>query len=439
MKTYSLIGIGIGPFNLGLAALAEPITEINSLFFDQSESFDWHPGLMLPNATLQVPFMADLVTLADPTNKYSFLNYCKQTNRLYPFYIRENFNVLRKEYNFYCQWVATQLSNVRFGHEVIAIAYNNNLYEVTVRRGKTGKPETYYAEKLALGTGTQPYMPAFVDRSQTPHVIHTSQYLQHQKQLQQSGSVAVIGSGQSAAEIFQDLLPYTQQGLQLNWFTRSPRFYPMEYSKLTLELTSPEYVDYFYNLPDEKRKKLLTKQNALYKGINYDLINDIFDQLYEMSVDNSSLHVNIRSNMRLENITPAEEDSVYDLLFTETEQQEPYQCQASYVVLATGYKYKEPAFLQGIANRINRQPDGLFQVQRDYTIDVNDNELFVQNAELHTHGFVTPDLGMGAYRNAHIINKITGREVYQIEKRIAFQTFGTTKAEQLAPVYSNTI
>jgi lysine N6-hydroxylase len=439
MKIYSLIGIGIGPFNLGLAALTEPITDINSLFFDQSESFDWHPGLMLPNATLQVPFMADLVTLADPTNKYSFLNYCKQTTRLYPFYIRENFNVLRKEYNFYCQWVATQLSNVRFGHEVIAIEYNNNLYEITVRRGKTGKPEIYYAERLVLGTGTQPYMPAFIDRSQTTNVIHTSQYLQHKKHLQESSSVAVIGSGQSAAEIFHDLLPYTQEGLQLNWFTRSPRFYPMEYSKLTLELTSPEYVDYFYNLPDEKRKKLLTKQNALYKGINYDLINDIYDQLYEMSVDNTTLPVNIRSNMRLENITPAEEDGAYDLLFTETEQQKPYQCQANYIVLATGYKYKEPAFLQGIANRINRQPEGLFQVQRDYTIDVNDNEIYVQNAELHTHGFVTPDLGMGAYRNAHIINKVMGREVYQIEKRIAFQTFGTTKAEQLAPVYSNTI
>jgi lysine N6-hydroxylase len=428
MKIYSLIGIGIGPFNLGLAALTEPITDISTLFFDQSDSFDWHPGLMLPNATLQVPFMADLVTLADPTNKYSFLNFCKQTGRLYPFYIRENFNVLRKEYNCYCQWVATQLSNVRFGHEVVAIAYNNNLYEVTVRRSKTGKAETYYAQRLVLGTGTQPYIPAFIDVSQTPHVIHTSQYLLHKKELQESDSVAVIGSGQSAAEIFQDLLPYTQQGMQLSWFTRSPRFYPMEYSKLTLELTSPEYVDYFYNLPEEKRKKLLSKQNALYKGINYDLINDIFDQLYEMSVDNTSLPVNIRSNMRLENITPADEDGAYDLLFTETEQQEPYQCQAGYVVLATGYKYREPAFLQGIANRINRQPDGLFEVQRDYTIDVNDNEIFVQNAELHTHGFVTPDLGMCAYRNAHIINKVTGREVYHIEKRIAFQTFGTTKA-----------
>jgi lysine N6-hydroxylase len=427
-QTYLLIGIGIGPFNLGLAALIEPVAGVSALFFDQSESFDWHPGLMLPNATLQVPFMADLVTLADPTNKYSFLNFCKQTGRIYPFYIRENFNILRKEYNCYCQWVATQLSNVRFAHEVIAIGYANNLYEVTVRRSKSGKTETYYAEKLALGTGTQPYMPAFIDRNKLPDVIHTAEYLLHKQKLFNSGSVAVIGSGQSAAEIFQDLLPATQQGLQLSWFTRSPRFYPMEYSKLTLELTSPEYIDYFYNLPEERRKKLLSKQNGLYKGINYDLINDIFDQLYEMSVDNVSLPVNIRSNMRLENILPGE-DNLYDLHFTETEQQELYQCQANYIVLATGYKYKEPAFLQGIAERINRQPDGLFQVQRDYTIDVNGEELFVQNAELHTHGFVTPDLGMGAYRNAHIINKVTGREVYHIEKRIAFQTFGTAKEE----------
>ena len=169
-QPYSLIGIGLGPFNLGLAALIEPVAGVNALFFDQSESFDWHPGLMLPNATLQVPFMADLVTLADPTSKYSFLNYCKQTGRLYPFYIRENFNILRKEYNCYCQWVAMQLSNCRFGHEVIAINYVNELYEVTVRRPKSSKPEMFYAERLALGTGTQPYILAFID--QLPGVIH---------------------------------------------------------------------------------------------------------------------------------------------------------------------------------------------------------------------------------------------------------------------------
>ncbi|QEC71248.1 hypothetical protein FSB73_05735 [Arachidicoccus ginsenosidivorans] len=72
---YDVIGIGIGPFNLGLAALIQTNTSINSLFIDQNESFNWHQGMMLKGTKLQVPFHADLVTLADPRNKYSFLSY----------------------------------------------------------------------------------------------------------------------------------------------------------------------------------------------------------------------------------------------------------------------------------------------------------------------------------------------------------------------------
>ncbi len=114
-KIYDIIGIGIGPFNLGLAALLEPVESISALFLDQAEGFDWHPGLMLDNATLQVPFMADLVTMADPKSKYSFLNFLKETDRLYKFYIREDFFILRKEYNLYCQWAADQLQSCLFG------------------------------------------------------------------------------------------------------------------------------------------------------------------------------------------------------------------------------------------------------------------------------------------------------------------------------------
>jgi len=56
----------------------------------------------------------------------------------------------------------------------------------------------------------------------------------------------------------------------------------------------------------------------------------------------------------------------------------------------------------------------------------------VQNVELHTHGFVTPDLGMACYRNAWLIKEITGVEHYPIEDKIAFQQFAvpnTTRKE----------
>ena len=39
------------------------------------------------------------MTLADPTSPYSFLQYLKETGRLYPFYIRETLFPLRTEYD----------------------------------------------------------------------------------------------------------------------------------------------------------------------------------------------------------------------------------------------------------------------------------------------------------------------------------------------------
>ncbi|MNY75299.1 hypothetical protein D3C86_2145410 [compost metagenome] len=40
---------------------------------------------------------------------------------------------------------------------------------------------------------------------------------------------------------------------------------------------------------------------------------------------------------------------------------------------------------------------------------------------------------MGAYRNSCIINQLAGREIYKVEKRIAFQEFGVQKTESEQP------
>ena len=76
---HDLIGVGIGPFNLGLAALSAPVPELDGLFLDEHEEFSWHPGMLIEGTTLQVPFLADLVTMADPTSPYSYLAYLKAT------------------------------------------------------------------------------------------------------------------------------------------------------------------------------------------------------------------------------------------------------------------------------------------------------------------------------------------------------------------------
>ena len=98
---YDIIGIGLGPSNLGLAALLKEVPYIDGLFFEEKETFSWHPGLLLEETTLQVPFMADLVTMANPKSEFTYLNYLKTTGKLYLFFSYNEFTIPRLEYNHY--------------------------------------------------------------------------------------------------------------------------------------------------------------------------------------------------------------------------------------------------------------------------------------------------------------------------------------------------
>jgi lysine N6-hydroxylase len=427
-RIFDFAGIGVGPFNLGLAALSDPVDGLDGVFLEQRESFDWHPGMMLEPAHLQVPFMADLVTLADPTSPYSFLNFLKQTGRLYRFYIRENFYPLRAEYNQYCQWVAGQLRSVRFNTAVLEITYDAGVYRLSVE-GPDG-PEVLLARRLVLGTGTSPYVPAscdgMVDAATNGGglVLHNADYLSRKSELQAKRSITIVGSGQSAAEIYYELLQdMDTYGYQLNWVTRSGRFFPLEYTKLTLEMTSPEYVDYFHGLPQDQRDGLIKSQKNLYKGINSELIDAIYDLLYTKSLS-GMVDTQLLTHSSLTGAAWDPAAGSHRLHLRHEEQGSDYVLDSEAVVLATGYTYREPEFLAGIQGRIARDTAGRFAVARNYSTGVEPGEIFVQNAELHTHGFVTPDLGMAAYRNSCILREITGREVYPVERNIAFQQFG---------------
>ncbi|MEM6831611.1 MAG: SidA/IucD/PvdA family monooxygenase, partial [Bacteroidota bacterium] len=283
--------------------------------------------------------------------------------------------------------------------------------------------------KLVLGTGTSPAVPLCC-KDLKDKAVHSSRYLYKKEELSTKDSITIMGGGQSAAEIYYDLLQSLETGYQLNWITRSPRFFPLEYSKLTLEMTSPEYVDYFYGLSQNKRDRLLSDQKNLYKGINQDLINDIFDLLYTKRLSGHT-NVQLRTNSELKQASFDQDTETFNLHIHQVEEGKHYRHATKALVLATGYGYNEPTFISGIDDRIARDDEGRFQVNRNYSIDKGENEFFVQNAELHTHGFVTPDLGMGCYRNAHIIKSITGVAHYPIETRIAFQQFEVTNDEEI--------
>ncbi|MFI0268294.1 lysine N(6)-hydroxylase/L-ornithine N(5)-oxygenase family protein [Streptomyces luteogriseus] len=413
--THDFVGIGLGPFNLGLACLTEPIDELDGVFLESKPDFEWHAGMFLDGAHLQTPFMSDLVTLADPTSPYSFLNYLKEKGRLYSFYIRENFYPLRVEYDDYCRWAAGKLSSIRFGTTVAEVTYEDELYVVRTTAG-----DTYRAPRLVLGTGTPPHIPEAC-QGLGGDFLHNSRYLDSKAELQKKDSITLVGSGQSAAEIYYDLLSEIDvHGYRLNWVTRSPRFFPLEYTKLTLEMTSPEYVDYFRELPEATRYRLTAEQKGLFKGIDGDLVNEIFDLLYQKNLG-GPVPTRLLTNCALN--SARYENGTYTLGFRQEEQGKDFELDSQGLVLATGYKYAEPEFLAPVKDRLVYDAQGNFDVARNYAIDVTGRGVFLQNGGVHTHSITSPDLGMGPYRNAYIIRELLGSEYYPVEKSIAFQEF----------------
>ncbi|HET7118869.1 MAG TPA: SidA/IucD/PvdA family monooxygenase, partial [Hanamia sp.] len=319
---------------------------------------------------------------------------------------------------------ASQLHNLQFNCLVSSVIYDyeKQCYELQITNGN--EQTKCYAKHVVCGIGTEPFIPSFCSKFLGKTVFHSSSYLCQKENLAQKNSVVVIGSGQSAAEIFFDLLQKVSgdSQKQLSWVTRSKGFFPMDYSKLALELTSPDYIKHFYHLQEHKKTEVLQSQSMLYKGINFSLIDRIYDRMYELAEDFGEIPVRLLTNTELRNVT--QKNGKYLLDFFHLHQEKHYQQSADIVIFATGYQNTFPDFFAPVKERICWKDNGDLDIAFNYSIDVNGSEIFVQNAELLTHGFNAPDLGMGPHRNAIIINSILGYEYYQVEKNVAFQDFG---------------
>lgn len=428
---HDLVGVGIGPFNLSVAALADQIPNFSVAFFDENPEFAWHPGLLIEGTTLQVPFLADLVTMVDPTSRWSFLNYLKEHDRLFPFYFAENFHVPRREYSHYCRWVADSLPSCSFGKRVNAVNWDESsgLYHVEYTDIHTAERETIATRNVVLGVGTAPSVPEPFRDLPGKNVFHVASYLDHQESLREAEDITVLGSGQSGAEVLLDLLRGQESaGWSLRWLTRSRALAPMEYSKLGLEHFTPDYTRYFRTLDQETRDRLIAEQWQLYKASSADTLAEIHDLLYQRGIGGYQPDVTVMPNIA---VTGARQqtssgDAGIILNCHHVEQDRSFEVTTDRVVLATGYTTRPPSCVDPLADLIDWDTHGRYQVTHDYRI-VLDNAvsggLYVQNAEMHTHGVGAPDLGLGAHRAAVILNSAAGQR-FRLSERSAFTTFG---------------
>ncbi|MFC9127313.1 lysine N(6)-hydroxylase/L-ornithine N(5)-oxygenase family protein [Streptomyces sp. NPDC057099] len=441
-----LVGIGIGPANLSLAALAHPLGDLDTVFYDQRPAFGWHSGLLIEGATIQVPFLADLVSLADPTSPWTFLNYLRSRERLFPFYFAERFHIQRAEYDAYCRWVGESLPDLHFGHQVDAVRWNpeRDVFEVDFTQlDADGEAEALgrtYTRNVVLGIGTEPYVPeSLKPLAQAPGVpvVHAADYLDHRAALLAAEHITVVGIGQSGAEIFLDLLRNRPAGQErLHWLGRTEAFAPMEYSKLGLEHFTPDHTRYFHALPESARDRLVTGQWQLHKGIDAATVAAIHDELYRRTLHGGWPDAVLTPGVHVRTAGRVATTKV-ELHLEHSTQDSRSRLTTDAVVLATGYRERPlDRVLAGLDPYLRRDSRERPRIDEEYRLVLDPSvtgTAYVQNAETHTHGVGAPDLGLAAWRSAIILNSLTGREAYALPRRTAFTTFGLTQRQQVPP------
>lgn len=199
-NTVDFIGIGIGPFNLSIAALSHQAEGLSSCFFDGRPHFAWHPGMLVPDCHMQTMFLKDLVSAVAPTSPYSFVNYLVKRKKFYRFLTTELRTVSRDEFSDYLRWAAEGMNNLHFNHTVESIDFDERHQRFVVQ---TSQGESV-ARNICLGIGKQPHLPPCV-KTATQTCFHASEMSLRQPDLG-GKRVTVVGGGQSGADLFLNAL-----------------------------------------------------------------------------------------------------------------------------------------------------------------------------------------------------------------------------------------
>ncbi|CAM5295105.1 lysine N(6)-hydroxylase/L-ornithine N(5)-oxygenase family protein [Streptomyces atroolivaceus] len=432
-----LIGIGFGPSNVAMAIAIsehnaraggqEPVT---AQFFEQQPRFGWHRGMLIDDATMQVSFLKDLVTLRNPASEFSFLCYLKSRGRLVDFINHKNLFPLRVEFHDYFEWAAAKVGGmVSYGHEVVGITPvvrdgAEEYLDVTVRSGEG--LVVHRARNVVIGTGLRPLMPEGVERGD--RVWHNSELLARVDGLEGTSPsrFVVVGAGQSAAENVAYLHRRFPTAEVCAVFSRYG-YSPADDSSFANRIFDPGAVDEYFAAPGSVKRKLMDYHgNTNYSVVDIDLIDDLYRQMYREKV----LGTERLRFLNVSRLAAVEEkpDAVHATVKSLVTGEETI-LDADVVVFATGYSPVDPVGLLGeVAGRCLRDEQGRVRVERDYRILTDPGlrcGIYLQGGTEHTHGITSALLSNTAIRVGEILDSLLDRGVKAAFDEARLVTEGT--------------
>ncbi|MEU3644503.1 SidA/IucD/PvdA family monooxygenase [Lentzea sp. NPDC034063] len=400
-----LAGIGFGPSNLALAiAVEEHELPVRARFFERQQRFGWHRGMLLEDATMQVSFLKDLVTLRNPTSEFSFLCYLRDRGRLIDFVNHKNLFPLRKEFHDYFEWAAERVGHhVSYGAEVSQVRTCAEGFEFAVG------DQQVRARNLVLATGLEANLPDGVETSD--RIWHNKDLLTRVDTLKDPRQVVVVGAGQSAAEavaFFHDRFPRAEvHGV----FARYG-YSPADDSSFANRIFDPAAVDDFYSAPEEVKQKLMGYHaNTNYGVVDGDLIEELYRRVYREKVVGRQKLL-LHNTSKLTDVT-ADGKCVVESLADGGR----LPIDADVIVYATGYRPANPVKLLGdLAGHCERDERGRLKVTRDYRVVTDDGlrgGIYLQGGTEHTHGITSSLLSNTAVRVGEILDSVLRRVAQQ--------------------------
>lgn len=347
---HDVIGVGFGPSNLALAIALEELSDNNgkrldALFVDKQVNYRWHGDTLSSQSELQISFLKDLVSLRNPTSPYSFVNYLKQQGRLVDFINLGTFYPCRLEFNDYLGWVAEQFSEqALYGEEVIRIEpeFSNGAIQhlKLTSRSAQGHELSRRARSVVISTGGSPKIPAlFSAFKDDARVFHHSRYLSAMQGLPCAQGkplcIAIIGSGQSAAEAFLDLND-SFPSVKAEMILRKSALKPADDSPFVNEIFAPDYTSLVFQQPAKDREKLIDEyHNTNYSVVDPELIERIYGVLYRQKITRQQRHA-VLCRQQIEAVAATEQGIELTLRDLATGKHNTRRYDA--VILATGYE-----------------------------------------------------------------------------------------------------
>lgn len=403
--TFDCVGIGAGPFNLSLACLMEPVHDLNAVFLEKRKKFKWHHGMQLPGAKIQVSHIKDLVTLADPTNPYSFMNYLKERGQLYHFANAKFETVLRREFEDYLTWAFLKNPLVLPDHGVNSVSFDGDFQVITDRA-------SFSSRAVSLGIGQVPALPDFLEPLDKKSMIHSSEYVDKMPIVSEK-VVCVVGGGQSGAEVCLDQLTKSSDisPRKIIWITRRENFAPLDDSPFANELFTPYHSDAHFEL-DESNKRLALKQFKLASdGISASTLEEVYHSIYRHRfVERSNLETQLIPNATLTAVD-RQSNGVINLSIRSNNQDKSFLVQCDVVVFCTGYRPAPLDFLGDLKDRfdmVGEEP----RVRKDFSVvwdGPESHKIYLQNASRLQRGIADPNLSLNAWRSQVILDSIRGK------------------------------